>query len=259
MNNKNFSKKIVLELRNISKRFGNVVALSNVTISLNENEILGLVGDNGAGKSTLIKIISGVFHADSGEIWLEGRKKIFKSTMDARKNGIETVYQDLSLCDKLDVVSNMFLGQEICKKILGIDFLLEKKMGVLAGNSLKKTGINMPSLREKVEFLSGGQRQCTAFVRAIMWGSQIILLDEPYAALGVRETAKVLKVTKNLIKSNKNLSMIFISHNLEHVFGIVDKIVVLRHGEVVGIKNKQETNTNEIVELITGAIGNRES
>jgi len=253
MNSKKSYTKI-LEIKNISKSFGAVVALNNVSFDLYENEIVGLVGDNGAGKTTLIKIISGVFPADSGEIRMNGKKVYFKSTLDARKAGIETVYQDLSLCDKLDVVSNLFLGRERCRKILGIDFLIEKEMEVYAANSLSKTGIDIPSLKEKVRFLSGGQRQCTAFVRATMWGSKIILLDEPYAALGVRETAKVLKVTENLIRTNKNLSMIFISHNLQHVFSIVDRIVVLRHGEVIGIKVKKEINPDEIVGMITGAI-----
>lgn len=253
MNNKKLSKK-VLEIKNISKRFGAVVALNDVSFDLYENEIVGLVGDNGAGKTTLIKIISGVFPSDSGEIWMDKGKVSFRSTMDARKTGIETVYQDLSLCDKLDVVSNLFLGRERCRKIFGIDFLIEKEMKVHAANSLRETGIDMPSLKEKVRFLSGGQRQCIAFLRAAMWGSKIVLLDEPYAALGIRETAKVLKITENLVRTNKNLSMVFISHNLQHVFSIVDRIVVLRHGKVVGIKNKQETNPNEIVGLITGSI-----
>jgi ABC-type sugar transport system ATPase subunit len=253
MNSQNSFKK-VLEIKNISKSFGAVVALDNVSLDLYKNEIVGLVGDNGAGKTTLIKIISGVYPADSGQVWMNGKRMYFKSTLDARKAGIETVYQDLSLCDKLDVVSNLFLGRERCKKILGIDFLIEKEMEAFASKSLQKTGIDIPSLKEKVRFLSGGQRQCAAFVRATMWGSKIILLDEPYAALGVRETAKVLKVTENLIRTDENLSMIFISHNLQHVFSIADRIVVLRHGKAVGIKEKRKTNPDEIVGLITGAV-----
>lgn len=253
MNSKKNTQK-VLEIKNITKSFGSVIALNDVSFDIYKNEIVGLVGDNGAGKSTLIKIVAGVFQAASGSIWMNDRKMSFKSTLDARKVGIETVYQDLSLCDKLDVVSNLFMGRENCRKILGIDFLLEKEMEVYAADSLKKTGIDMPSLKEKVRFLSGGQRQCTAFVRATMWGSKIILLDEPYAALGVRETAKVLKVTENLVRTNENLSMIFISHNLQHVFSIVDRIVVLRHGEVVGIRERRKTDPDEIVGLITGSI-----
>ncbi len=246
------SRKTILAVHNISKSFGSVEALNDINFEIYENEVVGIVGDNGAGKSTLIKIISGNFPPDMGGIFFEGKKTVFKSPMDARKLGIETVYQDLSICNNLDSVSNLFIGRELYKNILGFEILDKKNMEKKAIEVLGKVGIEIPSVREKIEYLSGGQRQAVALSRFVAWGKKLALLDEPTAALGVRETRQVL----NLINSirSKNISIILISHNLQQVFEIADRIIVLRHGKVVGIKNRNETNPDEIVSMITGSI-----
>ena len=194
------SRKTILAVHNISKSFGSVEALNDVNFEIFENEVVGIVGDNGAGKSTLIKIISGNFPPDKGGIFFEGKQTAFKSPMDARKLGIETVYQDLSVCNNLDSVSNLFIGRELYKNILGFEILDKKNMEKKAIEVLGKVGIEIPSVREKVEYLSGGQRQAVALSRFVAWGKKLALLDEPTAALGVRETRQVL----NLINSIRN-------------------------------------------------------
>jgi len=246
------NRRTILTVHNISKSFGSVEALNEVNFEIYKNEVVGIVGDNGAGKSTLIKIISGNFPPDKGEIFFEGKKIVFKSPIDARKLGIETVYQDLSVCNNLDSVSNLFIGRELYKNIIGFEILDKKNMEKKAIEVLGKVGIDIPSVREKIEYLSGGQRQAVALSRFVAWGKKLALLDEPTAALGVRETRQVL----NLINSirSENISIILISHNLQQVFEIVDRIIVLRHGKVVGIKNRNETNPDEVVSMITGSI-----
>jgi D-xylose transport system ATP-binding protein len=217
---------VILRATGIVKAFGSVVALNGVDLEVCENEIVGLVGDNGAGKSTLIKILSGNFPADRGEIELDGQAVRFHSPADARAAGIETVYQDLSLCPNLDSTANLFIGRELIRNVLGIKVLRK--------------------------FLSGGQRQAVSLARFVAWGQRLILLDEPTAALGVRETGKALDLIAGLHR-DKRISMVFISHNLQHVFRIADRIVVLRHGEVAGARMTAETTPDEIVSLITGA------
>lgn len=248
------SKKVLLKVDNVCKYFGSVTALDNINIEIFEDEIIGIVGDNGAGKSTLIKIISGNFPPDRGDVYFKGSKIHFKSPSDARKLGIETVYQDLSICNNLDSVSNLFIGRELYKNVLGIEVLNKNKMRNKTLEVLDKVGIDMPSVSEKVEYLSGGQRQAVVLGRFIEWGKKIILLDEPTAALGVRETRKVLDLIVNIKKERKDASIILISHNLQQVFEIVDRIIVLRHGKVIGVKETKKTNTDEIVSMITGAI-----
>ena len=251
--NYNNKKNTVLKCAGISKNFGSVVALNNVSLEVYENEIVGLVGDNGAGKSTLIKIISGNFPPDKGELFLEGKKVSFKSPEESRREGIETVYQDLSLCENLDSISNLFVGREIYKKFLGFRILQQKDMERRTIDVLNEIDIEIPSVREKVEYLSGGQRQAVSLARFVAWSKKLILLDEPTAALGVRETRKALDLVMK-IRKEREISIIFISHNLPQIFEMVDRIVVLRHGEVVGIREKEKTNPDEIVSLITGAI-----
>jgi len=243
----------VLKVEGISKSFGNVIALNDVSLEIFQNEVVGLVGDNGAGKSTLIKIISGNFPPDKGDIYLKGTKVNFKSTMDAKKLGIETVYQDLSLCSNLNSVSNLFIGREIVKNFMGLKILQKGKMEQKTIEVIRKMDINMPSVKEKVEFLSGGQRQAVSLGRFVGWSQSLALLDEPTAALGVRETRKVLELILK-IKEEKKLSIILISHNLQHIFEVVDRIIVLRLGIISGIKEKSSTNPDEIVSLMTGAI-----
>jgi D-xylose transport system ATP-binding protein len=242
----------VLKVEHVTKSFGSVVALNGVSFEVYEDEIVGIVGDNGAGKSTLIKIISGNFHADGGSVYFCGRETHFKNPSDARRLGIETVYQDLSICDNLDSVSNIFIGRELYRNVLGFGVLNKKKMEKKAVEVLDRVGIRIPSVRERVEYLSGGQRQAVALGRFVAWGKRLILLDEPTAALGVRETRVVLDLIKDT--GRKNVSIILITHNLQQMFEIVDRIVVLRHGEVVGIRDRRATDPDEIVSLITGAV-----
>jgi D-xylose transport system ATP-binding protein len=242
----------LLQARGLVKAFGSVVALNGVDIDVFQDEIVGLVGDNGAGKSTLIKILSGNFPPDRGEIEFDGRRVRFRSPSEARAAGIETVYQDLSLCPNLDSTANLFVGRELYRNVLGMKVLRHRDMEREADQLVRSLGIALPSVRERVEFLSGGQRQAVSLARFVAWGQKLILLDEPTAALGVRETAKALDLIAQLHR-DKRVSMIFISHNLQHVFRIVDRIVVLRHGEVVGTRVKTETTADEIVSLITGA------
>jgi len=246
-------KDLLLKVEGISKSFGSVRALNNVSFEIFQNEVVGLVGDNGAGKSTLINILSGNFPPDKGKIYLNGLKINFKDPIDARKMGIETVYQDLSLCSNLDSISNLFIGREIVKSFMRLKILQKRKMEKKTTEVMKKIDINIPSLKERVEFLSGGQRQSIALGRFVAWGQKLALLDEPVAALGVKETRKVLELILK-IKKEKELSMILISHNLQHVFEVVDRIIVLRHGSIIGIRNKSSTDPDEIVSLITGAI-----
>ena len=245
--------RVILRVEGVTKYFGSVMALNNVNLEVYEDEVVGLVGDNGAGKSTLIKIISGNFPPDKGEIYLEGRKVSFKSPVEARQMGIETVYQDLSLCENLDSVSNLFIGRELSRNIVGFKVLQKREMERKTIEVLESIGINIPSVRDKVEYLSGGERQAVALGRFVAWGKKLILLDEPTAALGIRETRKALDLVAK-VRKEKGVSMIFISHNLQHVFEVVDRIIVLRHGEVVGIREKKLTTPDEIVSFITGAI-----
>ena len=245
---------ILLRVEGISKSFGSVRALSDVSFEIFQNESVGLVGDNGAGKSTLLKILSGNYLPDKGDICLNGIKVNFDSPIDAKKMGIETVYQDLLLCFNLNSISNLFIGREITKNYPGLKILQKRKMGEKTFKIMKKFGINIPSLKERVEFLSGGERQAVALGRFVEWGQNLALLDEPTAALGVRETRKVLDLISKIKKEKKELSMIIVSHNIQQVFEITDRIIVLRHGSIVGIRDKISTNPEEIIGLITGAI-----
>ena len=238
----------ILDVNTISKRFGGVKALDRVSIKLNEGEVLALAGDNGAGKSTLIKIISGVYTSDEGEISFNGRKILNNNPNYSRNLGIETIYQDLALADNLDVPSNIFLGREPIKKSLRFlhrldrSFMYKQSVDVL--ESLK---IEIPksSLTQPVASLSGGQRQAIAISRAIYWNAKILIMDEPTAALGVPEQRKVLELIDTLKKSS--IGIIFISHNLNDIFSASDSICVLRQGKKVCEKMISQTNKDEIV------------
>jgi D-xylose transport system ATP-binding protein len=243
----------LLRIQGVTKSFGSVVALRNVSLDIYDDEIVGLVGDNGAGKSTLIKILSGNFPPDSGEVLFEGRRVHFRSPVDARQAGIETVYQDLSLCENLDSTSNLFVGREQFKSYLGFRFLQTKAMERQTVQTLSRIGIQMPSVRERVQYLSGGQRQAVSLARFVAWGRKLVLLDEPTAALGVRETRKALELVRSLQKE-KRIAVILISHNLQQVFELADRIIVLRLGEVVGVRERRKTSPDDIVSLITGAV-----
>ena len=241
--------KKILEIHNISKSFGNIDALTEASLSVCPGEILSIVGDNGAGKSTLIKIIAGVYQIDSGSIYLNGKTVELKSAAHALSLGISTVFQDLAMVETLDVATNMFLGNPLKKAYIFVD---RKKMYEKTASILKDLGINLPSVYTPINVLSGGQRQAVAVARAILQEGQVILMDEPTAALGVRETSQVLEIINQLRDRGK--SIILISHDLEVVFNISNKIQVLRLGKVQGIRNVSETNKEEIVGMITGAI-----
>jgi ABC-type sugar transport system ATPase subunit len=242
----------LLELRGISKNFGGVQALQNVDLKLRYNEILAVVGDNGAGKSTLMKVVSGAILPDSGTIFLEGQEVSIKNPQDSLSLGIQMCYQDLALVDCLNIPNNLFLGREISKKILGFfDLLGIKKMRERSIQHLKNLGIVVANINEKVRNLSGGQRQVIPISRAVYWGTKLIILDEPTAALGVRESKKVLDLIKTL--KEKNMSVIIISHNLHHVFSVAERVLVLRQGKNAGERVIQETDGDEVVKMITGA------
>jgi ABC-type sugar transport system ATPase subunit len=239
----------ILELKGISKAFGHVQALDRVDFELYPTEVMALVGDNGAGKSTLIKILSGVYQPDAGQIYIDGKHVEIPSPTAAQQYGLATVYQDLALVDVFDVASNVYLGREPLLGGLIIDY---RKMLADALGVLKTLRINIPSLRTSVGDLSGGQRQSVAIARALAWGGRIFLMDEPTAALGVEQTAKVNEIIADL--KERGHTVVVISHNLEHVFKVADRVTVLRHGRRVGVRQKQGTSREEIVGLITGAI-----
>ncbi len=244
---------IILELKEINKNFGRVKALQDVKFELHKSEVLALVGDNGAGKSTLIKIITGVLHPDSGEIFFEGRRVYINNVHDARKLGIETVYQDLVLAENIDIAGNIFLSRELLKKRLGnlIKTLNDKLMWSGAERILKRLKIRLSSPKTLVSNLSGGQRQAVAIGRAVYWNAKVILMDEPTAALGVKESIKVLELVRQL--KSEGHSIVIISHNLQQVFAVSDRITVLKGGKNVGSKITKYTSGDEIVKMIVGA------
>jgi D-xylose transport system ATP-binding protein len=242
----------ILALLGINKRFGSVVALSNVDFEVHAGEVVALVGDNGAGKSTLVKIIAGVYQANEGEIFFEGHPVKLGTPQASTALGIATVYQDLALCDNLDVVANLYLGREQGKTLVpgAIKLVSEDEMEQRAREILQSLSVNLPSLRRPVVSLSGGQRQSVAVSRAVLWGSKVVLLDEPTAALGVEQTAMVLRLIKQL--RERGLAVVLISHNLSDVFQVADRIIVLRLGQRVGTFRREETNSEQVVAAITG-------
>ena len=242
------SGKSVLSLRNIHKAFGGIVAIQDFSLDLYAGEIVALVGDNGAGKSTLIKMVSGVYSPNSGEILLDGEPTSFSDASSARSKGIEVVYQDLALADQQPVFMNMFLGRELTKPPFG---LLDKaRMRRESQALVDELDVRIPSASSIIRDLSGGQRQGIAIARATSWASKLILLDEPTAALGVAETARVEELIASL--KEKNLAILVISHSLDQVFRLSDRICVLRRGEQIGIRETAKTDKNEIVSMITG-------
>jgi fructose transport system ATP-binding protein len=242
----------VLDGRGISKAYGHVQALRDVDLTLEKGEILALVGDNGAGKSTLIKILSGAVQPDAGEIRVDGETVTFQSPVAARSYGIETVYQDLAVVPMLDVAENLFLGRELrAGKTRMIPFIAKRAMRRQAETQLKQLNIGIGSVRQRVETLSGGQRQAVAVARAPMFGKRVVIMDEPTAALGVKETAAVTDLIR-LIGSH-GLAIILISHNMPQVQELSDRIVVLRAGRRVGVLETEQTDVEQITRLITGA------
>jgi D-xylose transport system ATP-binding protein len=237
----------LLELKGVFKRFGAVTALAGVDFHVSAGEVMALVGDNGAGKSTMIKTIAGIHPKDEGEILWEGKPVSINGPKDSAALGIEVVYQDLALCDNLDVVQNMYLGRETLTSFRRLN---EPKMEQAAAGVLKDLSVTtIQSTRQVVAGLSGGQRQSVAVAKAVLWNSKLVILDEPTAALGVAQTRQVLDLVKRL--GEQGLAVILISHNMSDVFEVADSITVLRLGQNVAEFKTSETNQREVVEAIT--------
>ncbi len=241
-----------LRVRGLTKRFGGLTAVDHVDLDVHAGEVVGLLGDNGAGKSTLIKMISGVYHPDEGEIFFEGRPTKLGSPMNALELGIETLYQDLALAENLNVYANIFLGREKTKPFLGmIQVLDHDAMHEEASKVLKRLDIEIPSLRSRIKTLSGGQRQAVAISRSIYWNARLLIMDEPTAALGVAEQRKVLDLVRTL--RAQNIPVIIISHQLYDIFAVCDRLVIMRRGEKVAERRTKETTPDEVVGLIIGS------
>ena len=236
----------MLQLTGVSKTFGAVQALKDIDFDVHPGEVVALVGDNGAGKSTLVKTMAGVYTPDSGRMVFDGRQVSVTSPAEAQQLGIATVFQDLALCDNLDVVHNMFLGRESTKTGLLDEYSMEAKAReTLDGLSVR----TLKSVRTQVASLSGGQRQTVAIARAVLWNSRIVILDEPTAALGVAQTEQVLKLVRRL--ADRGLGVVLISHNLNDVFQVADDIAVLYLGQMAAQLHTKDTTNNEVIELIT--------
>ena len=241
---------VILRTEGITKRFGAVVALEGVDMHLNRGEVLGLVGDNGAGKSTFVKILCGFQRQDQGRIFVEGQEVSFHSVKDARAAGIETVYQDLALVPQLTVYENLFLNRELTRfGKLGV--LSRRRMRHLARQYLDNIKVNMPDLNQEVEMLSGGQRQAVAVARATRLNAKILLLDEPLAAMGAKESALIMELVKDL--SEQGVSMIVIDHNYAHLFALCDRLNVLQQGRITVDARVADTSVEELTELMVSA------
>jgi ABC-type sugar transport system ATPase subunit len=243
----------VLEVRSVSKHYGAVRALHEVSFELHRGEVIGLVGDNGAGKSTLVNVIAGALRPDGGEIALDGLSHAFETPAHARAAGVETVFQYLSIIPSLDIAENVFLNREHYRRgALGRIRVMDKaRMRNEVSEGFERLGLTLPPPSTKVAALSGGQRQAVAIARAVLWGQKIVLLDEPAAALGVKQTEIVLQFVERL--KQQSVGVVFISHNMQHVLRVADRIIVLRLGEKVYDGPTGSTTANDIVALITGA------
>jgi len=237
---------VLLELRGVSKSFGPVQALTKVDLEIPAGQVTALAGDNGAGKSVLIKCIAGIHSPDSGEIRWDGHPVHLRSPRDAAGLGIETVYQDLALCDNLDIVQNMFLGRERTRQLM----LDEESMELSARDTLTSLAVTtVRSIRQPVASLSGGQRQSVAIAKAVLWNSRLVIMDEPTAALGVAQTAMVLELVRRL--ADRGLAVIIISHNMNDVFQVADRIAVLHLGRLVAVRPAGEVDRQIVVDLMT--------
>lgn len=239
-----------LEVRNLSKNYGGIFALADVSMTFRKGEVTAIVGDNGAGKSTLLKAICGALVPDSGQILVEGQEFEFKGPNDARRAGIETVHQDLALANNLSVAQNMFLGREEVRGVWPFKFLKSRTMNHKAYETINGLSVNVPSPQAAVEELSGGQRQAIAIARATTWGNHVVLMDEPTAALGVTETSRVEQLIGTL--RERGLCVVIVSHDLGQVFRISDRIAVMRQGHLVANLVTTVTTGDELLALITG-------
>ena len=234
------------------KRFGGLTAVNNVSLEIYPGEVVALAGDNGAGKSTLIKMISGVYRPDGGHIFLEEQEITMASPMEARSLGIETIYQDLALCENLDATVNIFLGREPTKRMSGIFKQVDRGHMLRESHTvLQRLDIKIPNLRRPIRQMSGGQRQAVAIARAVYWNANLVIMDEPTAALGVPEQRKVHELIKTL--KSQNVPVIIISHNLQDIFATADRIIVMRRGQKVGDVLANDVNGDDLVGLMVGA------
>ena len=240
----------LLVLDNITKNFGAIEALKGISFTIGKGEVVALLGDNGAGKSTLVKIISGGLEPTSGRLLFEGREWLARTPAEAKAAGIETVYQDLSLCTNVDVVANFFMGRELTRRVMGIPILDEKRMEAVVAEALKNAGTRIPSLRTKVEHLSGGQRQAIELNRFVHWGGKLVLLDEPFAALGVDQTRRGLDMIRAVAR--QGIGVVIITHILQQAFQVADRIVVIRQGVVAGDVPRKDTSPDAVIGMITG-------
>jgi fructose transport system ATP-binding protein len=245
----------ILQARGLVKRYGRVTAIDGADFDLLPGEVLAVVGDNGAGKSSMIKALSGALVPDAGEIQVDGDVVHFRGPLDARRAGIETVYQDLALAPALDIATNLFMGRE--KRLAGwrgrvLRTVDAKAMRTEAQQVLDELGINIKSIQQLVETLSGGQRQAVAVARAAAFGTKVVIMDEPTAALGVAESARVLELIGRI--RDRGLPVVLISHNMPHVFEIADRVHVHRLGKRVALVKPGESSMNEVVGLLTGAL-----
>jgi len=241
----------LLEVRHLSKAFGPVQALRDLSMKVHAGEVVALAGDNGAGKTTLIKAISGVYRPTSGEVLLRGEPVQFNSPQEAREKGIETIYQDLALADNLTIGANIFLGREPMRRAMGLLPVLDRRrMAEAAKATMALLDFHVNRLEAPVSNFSGGQRQAVAIGRAVYWNAQILIMDEPTAALGVPEQRKVISLIHQLKAQGRGV--IFISHNLQDIFAVSDRIVVLRRGVQAGERKIAETSHDEVVKLMIG-------
>jgi ABC-type sugar transport system ATPase subunit len=247
----------ILQVKDLSKHFGGLVAVDHVSLDIYPGEVVGLLGDNGAGKSTLIKMISGVYKPDGGQILLNGVAVSFSTPLEARRRGIETIYQDLALCENLDASANIFLGREKMRHQLGIFRVLNRPYMLHESRQvLDQLDIRIPELRKPIRQLSGGQRQAVSIARAVYWNASLMIMDEPTAALGVPEQLKVLELIRTL--RTQGVPVLLISHNMQDVFAVADRVIVMRRGSKAGELRIRETNENEVVGLMVGAEYTRE-
>ncbi len=244
-------KKPLLEMKGIVKEFGGLRAVDNVNLVLYPGEILGLVGENAAGKTTLIKILTGIYTKTAGEIYWEGQKVEIKNRAESLKLGIDAIYQDLGIVEMMNVPENVFLGKELKKKLLCITILDNRKMERESRRFIKETiGLDITNYRDPISKLSGGQRQAVGIARAIYWNAKLVVMDEPTASLGVEEVFKSFEIIRNLKKNNT--AVIFICHNLEQIFEITEKIMIMRQGKMVGFMDIKDSDKQEIVSLMVG-------
>jgi fructose transport system ATP-binding protein len=244
---------VALAARSISKHFGGVAALDDVTIEFPEGSVTAVMGDNGAGKSTLMKILSGAIPPDTGQLELFGQRQHFAAPIDARDAGIETVYQDLALSDQRDVAANLFLGREKTRGFGPFRLLAIGEMRRETEDALAQLRVEIPSVRQEVRTLSGGQRQAIAIARAVHQGCRVLIMDEPMAALGLREAEQVQTLIRDL--SMKGITQIIVSHNLDHTFAVADRVAVFRQGRVCADLQVSDTSPAEVLHLINGLPG----